>query len=150
MFGAWARSKSPYSPSTALSAACEVQASPTPSGPRWASERAWSLNTLCPIKGGRWLVDRVGWRRWQKQLRSTASWHVSLVMKKGWGVSLARNANVTFTLPPTATRLSICRQKRAEHGGKCGMLTSPVVRPAYAGLNPLGGEERRRWRQAKT
>ena len=63
---------------------------------------------------------------------------------------MARNANVTFTLPPTDMRLSICRQNRAEHGGKCGMYTSPLVRPACAGLNPPKGEERRRWRQPRS
>ena len=63
---------------------------------------------------------------------------------------MARNANVTFTLPPTATRLNVCRQKGAEHGGKCGMLTSPLVRLVYAGLSPSTGEERRRWKQPRS
>ena len=63
---------------------------------------------------------------------------------------MARNANVTFTLTPPDTRHSVCRQKRAEHGGKCGMLTSPLVHLVCAGLNPPRSEERRRWRQPRS
>ena len=65
----------------------------TKRGPRHALKPEHFL----PVRRRQWSTERVRLEATAKTaLDQLASWHFSLVMKEGWGVSLARNANVIF------------------------------------------------------